>query len=219
MRAVLLLVLGLLAVPAARAWVTVETPSLTRLEWVAEDMVYNGVPMRIQYFHTRLSQAELLAFYRQRWTDGGRKGYVENTVGPWKTISRAAGSFFVTVQIRPLKSGSEGYLSQRPLAPPPSVLLGRGAPLPPGSEVVNDILSNDAGRQGRTLLAYCPLSVDASATFYRDTVAKHGWTVVSEGKARNGGRQMVLRKGNEELSLAFTPAGSRTAIGMTIVTR
>ncbi len=220
MRALLLAALLLLAAPAARAWVTMEAPPQSTVSWVAQDMVYNGVPMRIQYFHSKNSLPQVLAYYRQRWTDTGWKNYVENTVGPWRNISRAQGDFFLVVQVRPAAGNTaEGYLSQRPLKMSPRPLLGQGAPLPPGSEVVNDIRSNDGDRQGRTLVAFCPLSVDASASYYRESMGKDGWTLVNEGKARNGGRQMVLRKDNQELSLAFAPSGSRTAIGMTIVTR
>jgi hypothetical protein len=220
MRILLFAALLLLTAPAARAWVSVEAPPQSTVTWVARDMVYNGVPMRIQYFHSKHSPAQVLDYYRQRWTDGGKKNYVENTVGPWRNISRAKGDVFVTVQARPAAGGTtEGYLSQRPLKSPPPPQLGRGAPLPPGSEVVNDILSNDGDRQSRTLLAYCPLSVDASAAHYREAMGKDGWTLVNEGKARSGGRQMVLRKDDQELSLAFSPSGNRTAIGMTIVKR
>jgi len=217
---ILLAALLLLAAPAARAWVTMEAPPQSTVAWVAQDMVYNGIPMRIQYFHSKRSLNDVLAYYRQRWTDIGWKNYVENTVGPWRNISRAQGDFFLVVQVRPaVGNTAEGYLSQRPLKSPPRPLLGQGAPLPSGSEVVNDILSHDEDRQGRTLLAYSPLSVDACAAYYRDATGKDGWTLVSEGKTQNGGRQMVLRKGSQELSAAFAPSGNRTAIGMTIVTR
>ncbi len=212
----LLLLLG--AAPA-QAWTTVEEPPLASLEWVAQDMVYNGVPMRIQFFRSKAAPPEVLAHYRQRWTDGGRRHYVENNLGPWKVISRALNDYFVTVQVRPAAAGTEGYLSQRPLKAPPRPVLGQGFPLPPGSEVVNDILSRDDNRQGRTLLAFNPLPVEANATFFRNSLTGEGWTMASEGNARNGGRQMVLQKGNQELSLALTVAGGRTAVGATIVRR
>ena len=220
MRALLLAALLLLTAPAARAWVAMEAPPQSTVAWVAQDMVYNGVPMRIQYFHSKYSLPQVLAYYRQRWTDIGWKNYVEYTAGPWRNISRAQGDFFVVVQVRPATGNTaEGYLSQRPLKMSPRPLLGQGVPLPPGSKVANDIQSNDGDRLGRTVLAFCPLSVNASAAYYREYMAKDGWSLVSEGKARNGGRQMVLRKDNQELSVAFAPSGDGTAIGMTIVTR
>jgi len=215
-RTLVLALLLLLAAPA-RAWTTVEAPPLATLEWVAQDMVYNGVPTCIQMFRSKAAPQEVLAYYRQRWTDGGKQSYVENQLGPWKTISRAVGDIFVTVQVRPAGRGSEGYLSQRPVKTPPRPILGQGFPLPPGSEVVNDILSRDGDRQGRTLLAFNQMSVDANAAYFRGTLGKDGWTVASEGRARNGGRQMVLQKGNQELSLALTSTGGRTAVGATIV--
>jgi hypothetical protein len=209
--------LMLLALPAA-AWITFESPPAASLEWVAEDMVFNGLAMRVQFFRGKAAPTDVLAFYRQRWSEGGKRQYVENTVGPWKTISRASGDYFLTAQIRPAAGGgSEGYLSQRPVKLAPRPVLGQGFNLPSGSEVVNDILSQDGERRGRTLLAFNGQTVDANASFFRDSLPQEGWTLVGEGRARDGGRQMVLRQGRDELSLAMTAKGGRTAVGATLV--
>jgi hypothetical protein len=202
----------------ADAWTTVEPPPQASLEWVAQDMVFNGIGMRVQFFRSKLAPAEVLAYYRQQWTEGGRRNYVENNFGPWKMISHGAGEYLVTVQVRPAGNGnSEGYLSQRPLKTPPRLALGQGFVLPPGSEVVNDIQSRDGDRQGRTLLAFNSLAVDANAAFFRSSLEREGWSLVSEGRAKNGGRQLVMRHASDELSLAMTAKGGRTAVGATLV--
>jgi hypothetical protein len=208
-----------LAAPvSAVAWATFDAPPSASLEWVAQDLVFNGVAMRIQFFRTKAAPAEVLAYYRQRWTEGGKRLYVENNLGPWRTISHASGDYFLTAQIRPAaRGGAEGYLSQRPLKMAPRPILGQGFDLPSGSEVVNDILSQDGDRRGRTLLLFNNLSVDANATFFRGNLQQDGWTLVSEGRGRDGGRQLVLRRGSDELSLAMAAKGNRTAIGATLV--
>lgn len=211
-----LLLLLLLAAPC-RAWVSVEPPPDSRLAWVAEDMVHNGVPMRIQFFHSPATPGEVLDHYRRRWREGGAARYVENRLGPWMVIARAEGAFFVSVQVRPAATGAEGYLAQRALDAAPAT-LGQGVALPPGSAVANDILSRDAQRPARTLLLFNGLSVAANADFFRERYARDGWAVVSEGRARGGG-QLVLQRGSEELSLAFSPSEGKTAIGATWVSK
>lgn len=202
----------------ADAWTSVESPPLASLEWVAQDMVYNGISMRVQFFRSKVAPVDVLAYYRQQWTEGGRRNYVENNFGPWKMISHGTGDYLVTVQVRPAGSGnSEGYLSQRPLKTPPRQILGQGFVLPPGSEVVNDIQSRDGDRQGRTLLAFNSLAVEANAAFFRSNLEREGWSLVSEGRAKNGGRQLVMRYASDELSLAMTVKGGRTAVGATLV--
>jgi len=208
--------LFLLASPAS-AWMPVEEPPHATLEWVAQDMVYNGIPTRIQFFRSKAAPADVLAFYRQRWTEGGQPRYVENRPGPWQSISRALGDFFVTVQVRAAADGAEGYLSQRPIRTPPSPALGQGFALPQGSEVVNDITSRDGDRQARTLLAFNSLTVDANASFFRSSLGREGWDLVSDAGARNGGRQMILRRSSDELSVAMTARRSGTAVGATLV--
>ncbi len=220
MKLAALCLLLLLAAAPCRAWIRVEAPPAASLEWVAEDMVYNGVPMRIQFFRSKAAPGEVLAHYRQRWSDGGRKQYVENRLGPWETIARGLGEFFVTVQVRPTASGgSEGYLAQRPLAVRATPVLGQGIALPPGSEVVNDILNRDIHRPARTLLAFNSLPVDANAAFFRERYTRDGWTLASDAKGRNGGRQMILRRNGEELSLALALRAGRTALGATLAGR
>lgn len=220
MKPVMLCLLLLLAVAPCRAWTRVETPPAASLEWVAEDMVYNGVPMRIQFFRSKVAPGEVLAHYRQRWSDGARRQYVENRLGPWKVISRAVGAFFITVQVRPASGGgAEGYLAQRPLAAKARPVLGQGVALPPGSEVVNDILSRDAHRPARTLLAFNGLSTDANAAFFRERYAREGWTIASDAKGQGGVRQMVLQRDGEEMSLALSFRNGKTALGATLVAR
>jgi hypothetical protein len=204
------------ATAPAAAWEPVDPPPQATLQWVAEDMNYNGVPMRVQFFRSKITLAALLEHYRQRWSEGGQRRYVENDVGPWKAISREQGDYFITVQVRPAGKGSEGYLSQRPTHARPKAGLGDGFPFPPGSDVVNDILTRDSDRTARTLLAFNGLTVDANADFYRTRLTKEGWAVADDAKGRNGGRQLVLRGPAGELSLALT-GGARTAVAATLV--
>lgn len=217
--AMLCLLLSLGATPC-QAWVRVEPPPAASLEWVAEDMVYNGVPMRIQFFRSKVAPARVLAHYRQRWSDGARRQYVENRLGPWQVISRGLGEFFVTVQVRPGPSGgTEGYLAQRPLVAKARPVLGQGIALPPGSEVVNDIFNRDAHRPARTLLAFNGLSTDANAAFFRERYVREGWTIASDVKGRGGVRQMILQRAGEEFSLALSFRDGKTALGATLVAK
>lgn len=208
----------LLDLSPAWAWVKIEEPPLSTVEWVAQDMVFNGIPMRMQTFHSKASANEVLAHYRQLWSPGGRRQYVENDLGPWRTISRQQDDFFITVQVRRAADGTEGYLSQRLFKIEAQPVATRRFDLPPGTKLVNDIVTRDSGRSARTVLAFNNLSVDDNAAFFRKQYTQAGWSIASDAKADDK-RQMVLQRANEELSVAIASQPGGTAVAATQVSR
>ncbi|HTT07933.1 MAG TPA: hypothetical protein VMH34_04000 [Gammaproteobacteria bacterium] len=192
-------------------------PPQAKVEWVAEDMVMNGIAMRVRRFESPASVEQVLGFYKQRWQDGekGELGYAEtDALEPWQLLSRVERGRLLTVQVQPTASGSWGYLGLSDLpqfkgAP----RLGEGFPKLSGSRVLNDIVSNDPGKRGRSLLIANSLSIGINAAYYRDHYENEGWhKVMDEIGGRGALRTLVYASGREKVSMVILKFEGETHI-------
>jgi hypothetical protein len=198
----------------AGEWPAVEVPPQSRASWVADDMKYNNVPMRIKQFRSELGVAEVLAFYRQQWSEDGKKQYVENTLREWKIIGKQIDGHYVTVQVKAgAGGGSEGFIGASKL---PS-MTGRPQvdetfPRLAGTDVMSDIESNDAGKAARTLIFKNDHSVQSNASFYAATLPTQEWRQnTSHAGPQNNGNAHVLyferRKESTHIVINRNPKG------------
>src|SRR5262245_60932612 len=72
------------------------TPEGARVQWVAPNMRYSGVPMQIKELHTNQAPQQLLEFYKTKWR-GQPPYYHEYDVGEWKAIATLRQRCFFTV--------------------------------------------------------------------------------------------------------------------------
>lgn len=199
-------------------WPSIPVPSKSRMEWVAKDMRFNGVPMRVQHFVSSADPADVLSYYRQRW--GGLGASIENTMGPWRVIGRQENAYYLTVQIKPRgRGGTEGFLgvSRLPaLKSPPR--LGVGFPMMEDSRVLNDIENRDPGQQARTLLLDNRFSVESNALFYREQFIHQGWSRVEDRTLQVGrARVVVFKRSGEEAMLTLQGDGHKTIVTANLV--
>ncbi|MRR52094.1 MAG: hypothetical protein EG825_14485, partial [Rhodocyclaceae bacterium] len=80
-------------------------PERAQVVIVAEDIVFNGVPMAAWELRWNEPPEKLRAFYRAGWEARGNR-VTENAVGEWKTVATADGSCFYTVQTKSTATGS-----------------------------------------------------------------------------------------------------------------
>ncbi|TCS37548.1 hypothetical protein EDC30_104352 [Paucimonas lemoignei] len=188
-----------------------------RVQWVAQHMVYNGVPMSIKRFDSEQKPEAILAFYRQAWGNGApATAPQEYMSGPWQTIAVVRGKCFFTVQVQAAGTGSTGLLSATQ-APESARLVpdDKKLPMMSGSTVLNDIDHHDDGKAARTLLLSNGFSAEANADFYRQQLGGQGWKVISsyQMKTKKGpGITLVMKRGLAEASLVFTREGTQTMV-------
>lgn len=163
----------------AAQWPHFEAPPAASVKWVAQDIVHNGVPMKIKSFQSRASSEEVVQFYRQRWGDDGEGKFVEQTVGPWKVIGTVKEVYNLTVQVQTGADGSasEGFLGistlpsvDRPVGP------ARDFPQLGGSQLISETISHDSGQGANTLIIQNDYSVGANVSFYSSRLPTMGWT-------------------------------------------
>jgi len=201
----------------AVSWPELPAPPRTDVQWVAEDMEFNGMPMQIRTFRSQLSMDEVLAHYRARWSNGKRCECVENRVGPYRQIARGEGRYFYTVQVRPMDArASQGYIAVS--MPTRGVLKpGAGFPQLPATQVVNDIRTDDKETLARTLLMHNAHSLPANVSFYERELPLQGWQPVERLPRQGLARSLRFRRAAEEATLVFNHYGKETVIGATVV--
>jgi hypothetical protein len=197
-------------------------PPAGRLEWVAPNVRYSGVPMQIKELITEQTPQQVIAFYKSQW--GGQPPYYhEYDVPGWKAIATLRSRCFYTVQVKADGKGARALLgvSARPQnGPPPRP--GANFPVLSGSRVVNDIDHYDHGKTARTLLIMNDYSPEMNIAYYRRALKSDGWVPIVDRSvpgAKGLSHVLVLKHGHHETNLTVAPAARGSSIVVTQVDR
>lgn len=208
----------LASVAAAAAAQPLACPQMPRPEgsyqWVAEAIVYNGLPMRIQRADGKQPPEQVLAFYRRQWSGDAGLAPIEYTSGIWRVIAAARSGCFYTVQVQAAGAGYTGFLGVSG-APGPALKANKALPMLTGSTLVNDIEHRDPGKTGRTVVLNNGFSPQANADFYRRRLPDEGWQAVTDREmttAKGPGITMVMKRDLAELSLVIARQGQTTTV-------
>lgn len=196
---------------AAMAFPEFPTADFMHVLIVADEIDFNGLPMRLFEFSSERSESELLGFYRRVWGDE----FTDTEIGPQRILAHRKGDYLLVVQVLERSGlGSRGTLSIAPLFSPklkPNERLGVGFPLMPGSMVVSDIHAQDVGKTSRTLVVSTKKSLPQVIEFYRKSFLQEGWQALfRDGQQRGEQQALVLSRAGEELNLAFSRVNGET---------
>lgn len=208
------------AAALAETWPHVKAAPGATLQWVAQEMVHNGIPMQIQTFHANTPPREVIAFYRQEWSARGGRSPVENTSGEWQIIGQRQGDYYITVQARAGGGAkSQGYIAVTQLS-----TLGKRAHSPSvaafpslgGTQIISQSQANDGGKKSITLVLRNGFSIESNSGFYRATLSGEGWTLLQDfDPASQGvaGRVMYFERNGESCHISM----SNTDDGFTVI--
>ncbi len=176
-----------------------------------------GMELSIRKFESSTGVDDVVEFYRKLWGDGE---YAESDLPPWRMITSRQDDQLYNAQVQ--VGGSKeswGYLSISDLpakldSGKYQVRSGEGFPKMAGSEVVNDQLSKDSGKTGRTLLLFNDFSPSSNATFYKNHYRNKGWEkVMSQSTAtRERGYALVFRHGAKEVAITIDELDGKTSV-------
>ena len=147
---------------------------------VSSSMTILGRNMAVRAFVSKDSVEEVVEFYQDLWADPPVRGapgvaYEPEAIAPWHLLTRVEDGFVLTVQVKPAGSnGSSGYLATGRLPEPGEP--PEEAPAPPsmgGSAVLSNVVSDDVGKEGQTVMLANEYSVDSNVNFYRNHYS--GW--------------------------------------------
>jgi len=209
--AIFVMGLILFANHAEAGWPKVESPPQTQTTNFAQEMFYQGIPMRIKTFNSKISKQRVLEFYRDKWD----KKYLEDWFGPWKQISHQKNNYFITIQVQ--SSGEEssyGRISvmQIPDKDAPAITLGQGIAVLPETTIVNDVTSNDSNTNSRNVIAHNNHSIESNGNYYQRHYSNKKWGTVLDKTVKQGNRVLVFRKGNKESVVVLQKIGSTSYI-------
>lgn len=137
---------------AAAGWPLVELPKDAVAFTVGEQLVVNGLPMRLQGFVSNAAPLEIASWFRQHMG----KPLMENLVSGKLVLGQPAGEYFISIQLEAVGRGTTrgivsvshlkaGYEKRSETKSAMERLLRR---LPPGSRLVSQMESRDRGRLG-----------------------------------------------------------------------
>lgn len=200
-------VMLLVAAPVmAASWPDVPKPEDMTVANVSKHIVFNGLDMRAQVFQSRLSEKEIIAFYRKTW---GRR-MVVNSLGDSKLIGHKQGDYYITVQISESGGGTKGQIGSMNIASAPDhISLGKGLPTPMGAKVFNDISYPDDTVPARTVAMRDGLSPRQNASYFKERLLGQGWKPAAGNQCRTGD-SCVLRftRGDSKMTLMVMKATS-----------
>ncbi len=187
-------------------------PQAKQLPQLAEKIFTNGVPLKIVNFSSRLSVAQVLRYYRNRWSDG----FVENKYEQWQQISRLQGKYFITVQVKPAGPGETDIATRGRL----NILnLNKGDtlktssfPFLQGSVIVNDVQTVDKYKKARTLLILNKYPAYKNAEYYQTYFKKEKWNQVMNKTVNPEAFVLVFSKDEDETSLVIRSSGDDSSI-------
>ena len=189
-------------------------PPIGQAQWVAENMRMNGMPMQIKELTTEQTPQQVIAFYKQRWSDAP-PFFHEYEVGGMPAIATLRSGCFYTVQVMPYGRGAKALLGVS-TKPDGGQLKAPGAGFPnmAGSTILNDIDHYDSGKTGRTIMLTNTYSPDANLNFYRRTMADDGWSAIMDrqvGGSKGISYVLVLKRGYHEANLTISPGKAGTS--------
>lgn len=166
---------------AQTGWPELPDPPRSTVEWVARDLVVDGLPSRIEHFDSELSADEVLTYYRARWARSARGEARAVSAGGWRGLSTLDGRFQLVVQVRDkTPHGSEGMLSVANLS------AFRKSPLPANWPRWSDVKttqvteSSDGPKRSLLVAMVSTQGLDLNVRRWRDEWIRRGYGLAHE---------------------------------------
>jgi hypothetical protein len=195
-------------------WPTIPTPENSSVIVVADNMIFNGVPMKTWELKALMAPKELQQFYMTAWSaarkegDSTVPGHLIKKIPKYTVISRVEENYLLTVQIEDRKTeSSRAYLAISKIlaGTEKDYILGDGFPALTGTVFINDISAIDGHKKSRTIIATSEAPLQALANFYRNAMKKTGWVEITKSLTMtNKGGAMIFQRNKNEMNITLS---------------
>lgn len=190
--AVPLAALGLVAPVLARdeaQWPQVPLPKQVEVFKVGNEMVVNGMPIRMQGFVSHAAPAELAASMRQLLG----QPLMEDRRGTTLVLGRGEGAYYITVQISPLGAGTRALIAvtKPPVSDQPAGAAAERhllSAFPPGSTLTGRTSSIDGRAHADEAAIVNSHSIDINTEHVKRMMHADGFTLEREARPKQGSR-------------------------------
>ncbi|MEC4728091.1 hypothetical protein HWQ46_21375 [Shewanella sp. D64] len=215
MKILLLILLALFSAQAyASDWPEIEFPESAKVEVVADNMRYQGYPMKTWVVTDKQNQMMMANFFKQQWQDNSERfdarmfngDYVINSMQPPYLLTARISQNFdgVVTYVGITKEISETELAK---------VNQHQFPKPHGATVISDIQSQDLFKHGRTLVLSSPQSLSASYHYYRRHFQQRGWLENAAILDTNAGKAVLqISQGTNLIDISFNIKKSKVYI-------
>lgn len=198
-------------------------------QWVSANLTHNGMSMAVKRFVSPQSVDEVLKFYRQLWQDNNTTtvsqsatskevpGYVENSVGQWRTIGRLERGYSIVLQVRPSSDhGVEGFLSGYHIdgsqtKPRTKVRSIADIPVMSGSQTVSHTSVSNDPKSASTMIVTNQASVSSNYRFYQDVMPRNGWAL-STGSDRLPSSILMYAKAGAQAEISISQVRGESVV-------
>jgi hypothetical protein len=234
--AALIAMLGVLTIPslasAVEPWPHVDEPPKGGVQWVARSMLVNGVPTSVMQFQSPLTPAEIVDYYKGRWSSGYDHEPSVHHLGDSTIVGQMHGSYLMTVKVgEGANGGSQGLLSVAQVLGSKVERNPGVVPVIAGAHVVSVIESEEGGQHSRQVLILATQSPATVSDFYQAALVNAGWRQVqgndsvrpgnaAASTGTNGSFLAFSQDGMEmQLSIAGSSANKGTSVMANVVTK
>jgi hypothetical protein len=224
-RALSLLLACLCAWPVAaesaeNLWPQIALPAHARVFEIVTQASVNGLPMQLRGFLSDTAPEQLLTWFRQRMG----QPLMESAIGNKRVLGRLQGAHYITLQLEPAGQGTRGLIavtalasaySQRAVTEAETARLLSG--FPPGSRLLNHIVSSDAGKVSTYVLLTNGQDEASNLQSVKDMMRADGLALENEAisGAAAGARTAFFKGRNREaVAIVYRDAGGQSAIVM-----
>ncbi len=215
MKAFTITIALLLAAPSfASDWPEIEFPDTAKVEVVADNMRYQGYPMKTWLVEDKQSQMMLASFFKQQWQNSSDRfdaqmfngDYIINSLqDPYLLTARISQNYDHVVAYVGITKNVEQAESNN--------VNSSQFPVPTGTTVISDIESTDLYKQARTLVMNNPKSLSANYHYFRRYFQQRGWVENSAMLDSQAGKAVLqMSQGTNLIDISFNRKKSKTFI-------
>lgn len=184
---------------------------------VAEAVAVAGVDVAILQVDTREHAAAVLERVTRDWRDAGY-AVKRNEAQGWQVLSALSEKCMTTLQLVE-RDGAFGYLAVNRFTRTAAVRLPV-PPIPSGAKVLSNVVSDDDGRRGQTMVLAASQSVAQLAQFYKQQLTDANWSGVRALSAMGSGQALKqatvsAQRGRERIEVVIVrDAGTKVVLNV-----
>jgi hypothetical protein len=201
-------------------WPQVALPEGVRAFEIAAQASVNGLPMQLRGFVSDSAPDQLLTWFRRRLG----QPLVENVIGNKRLLGRAQGAYYITLQLESAGQGTRGLiavtalagaLAQRAVTEVETARLLSG--FPPGSRLLNRIVSSDAGKVSTYVVLTNAQDQELNVQRIKEMMRADGLTLerrIDSGAQASTSTVFFKGRNREAVAIVYRDGAGQSAIVM-----